>query len=87
MLSWTKHNTNAPHAVRSYSARTNIGTAVIHERPDGQVQLVMWKPDQSNIGAGTFPNVDAAKTRAETILDPRATGWDMLDHPELDETG
>jgi hypothetical protein len=86
MLSWTRHNTNGPRrAVRSYSTRTNIGTAVVHEQPDGQATLDVWRPDQSSIGTGTFPNVDAAKTRAETILDPRATGWDMLDDPMLDD--
>ncbi len=83
MLSWTRRSRG--DGLWSYTAKTIIGTAIVHEEPDGQALLDMWRPDQSNIGTGKFPNVDAAKTRAETILDPRATSWDMLDDPMLDE--
>jgi hypothetical protein len=85
MLSWTKHK--RADGLWSYSARTYLGTALVHEKEDGQATVDMWKPDQRTIGTGVFPNVDAAKTRAETILDPRATVWDMLLDDVLDETG
>jgi hypothetical protein len=45
---------------------------------NGEILLDMWKPNQENIGMGLFATVDAAKHRAETILDPRATCWDMI---------
>lgn len=79
--------------LRSHTARTSLGTALVHEREDGQAELDMWRPDQTSIGKGLFATVDAAKTRAETILDPRATAWEMLDDPlllddvRLDDTG
>jgi hypothetical protein len=85
MLSWSKMTLS--NGALAFTARTNLGTAAVTEHFDGQASLDMWRPDQTNIGKGRFPNVDAAKTRAETILDPRATAWDMLDHPELAETG
>jgi hypothetical protein len=89
MLSWTKHKTTGN--LWAHAAKTMLGTAVVHEMPDGRILLDMWKPDQSNIGTGVFPTVDAAKTRAETILDPRATCWDFVnawcDGDGLLETG
>ena len=82
MLAWRKHSQGQ---VVSHSAKTMLGTALVHERADGQITLDMWRPDQSGIGQGVFPNLDAAKARAETILDPRATCWEMLDDPMLDD--
>ncbi len=83
MLSWSKETRGS---LMSYVTKTVIGTAIVHEQPDGSAILDMWRPDQSNIGRGEFANADAAKKRAETILDPRNTAWDLLDHPALDET-
>lgn len=77
-LSWTKRYKGTS------TARTSLGTAIVQERPDGQATLDLWRPDQSNIGT-VFPNEDAAKLRAEAILDPRATAWELLDDPMLSE--
>lgn len=86
MLSWSRRE--RAKGLWSHMARTSLGSALIHERPDGQALMDMWRPDQTNIGTGLFPNVDAAKTRAETILDPRTTCWEMvLAEDLLDATG
>lgn len=86
-LSWSKtsrspggdsRRTTPQGPLVSYSTKTANGTAVVHELEDGQALLDMWRPDQTNIGTGKFPNADAAKTRAETILDPRTTCWDLV---------
>lgn len=91
MLSWTKRErakaTIMEVALYSHMVKTNLGSAIIHEESDGTCLMDMWRPDQSNIGTGKFVNVDVAKTRAETILDPRATCWDLLDFAILDEAG
>lgn len=84
MLSWTR-KIDAAAGFCSYAARTALGTALIVDRQDGHVELDMWRPDQTSIGKGLFPNVERAKARAETILDPRATAWELLDDPELSE--
>jgi hypothetical protein len=91
MLSWTKRErakpTIAEPALWSHMVKTNLGSAIIHEMEDGRILMDMWKPDQTNIGTGMFPSVDVAKSRAEAILDPRATCWDMLYAGILDEAG
>src|ERR1017187_5758547 len=99
MLSWSKTAWTTQvdgtwREGRSWSAKTTLGTAVIHQRTDGSVLMDMWKPDLSNIGRGLtatecscrlFPTVGAAMTRAESILDPRATWYDLVDSPMFDE--
>ena len=83
MLSWQKHFRGSPSEV-SWSTRTELGTALNHERAsDGTVVMDMWRPDQSSIGKGKFPNVDSAKKRAESILDPRSTWFDLIDRPDF----
>lgn len=85
MLSWQKHFRGSPSLV-SWSTRTNLGTAVIHARAeDGSVVMDMWRPDQTSIGKGRFPNADAAKRRAESILDPRPTWFDLIDPLSLSD--
>lgn len=82
MLAW-RSALNRSHS--PIYVRTSIGTALIHELPSGEFLLDMWRSNQESIGSGRFSNVEAAKARAEAILDERATCWDMLDDILLDE--
>ncbi len=73
MLAWTHRK-----RPESWIARTATGTALIHVVGTGVVTLDMWRPDQKDIGRGVFPSVEAAKVRAEAVLDHRFTSWDLL---------
>jgi hypothetical protein len=86
MLSWEKRFRGSPGLV-SWTTKTALGTAVIHVQADSTCAMDMWRPDQSPIGRGFFPNADAAKTRAESVLDPRGTWHDLIDQPLFDGTG
>jgi DNA-binding PadR family transcriptional regulator len=64
---------------KAWYAHTEKGSAIVHDLGEAAL-LDIWGPHQETIGGGRFPNVDAAKTRAEAILDPRATCWDHLEN-------
>jgi hypothetical protein len=86
MLSWEKRFRGSPGQI-SWTTKTALGTAIIHEQagPEGTCIMDMWRPDQSPIGRGVFPNADAAKTRAESVLDPRGTWHDLIDQPLFED--
>jgi hypothetical protein len=67
----------ATGSTRVWHARTSKGTAIVHDLGD-RVLVDIWAPDQHTIGTGVFPTVNAAKQRAETVLNPRNTAWDLL---------
>lgn len=58
-------------------AKTEKGSAIIHDFGD-YVIIDIWGPGQVTIGMGKFPTVDAAKRRAEAVLDPRTNAWDVV---------
>jgi hypothetical protein len=95
MLSWTKRVVQRVRTpgrvvttttVTTWHAQTIYGTAIVTDITGEPITLDMWNPaSQASIGHGTFPSVDAAKDRADAILDPRSTAWDMLDDILFDD--
>ena len=74
---------------KALSIQTEKGTALIYDLGTAAT-LDMWGPNQETIGHGRFDTVQQAQERAQTILDPRETAWDVLNdgflQDDLNET-
>ena len=61
-----------------YYVKAPTGTALIWVKNTGEAELTIWGPDQGHIGQASCTDLTAAKERAERVLNPRTTFWELL---------
>jgi hypothetical protein len=63
------------------------GTALIWVKNTGEVVLDIWGIDQEALGQASCESIDEAKEKAERVLEPRTTCWELLLQEEEGLTG
>ena len=70
-----------PGQVRTWFARTDESSCIIHERDDGHFTLDAWSRDNQTNLSGTpfvFPSLEQAQVFADRLMDHRPDQWERL---------